>query len=186
MLRAGWLLVAALALAACDEGDDPTGYERGPMIVGSAQGSSITRPVGSVFTDGIQVLTLGGDEPGKLTKVEVVGDGGVELVGAKVLPPPRELAAVQFLEGWPPQGTGDVDLGAAVPAIGAEVGTAAENPQGWELLLGLRVVEEGRWTRRAIRVTYTVGDKTYRVDLPTELVVCTSEKYEVEGRCPAG
>ena len=181
-LRLGLPLCMTLALGVLVACNEP---QAGPMVVGSEQGSALTRPVGTELTEGVQVLWLEGDEPGTLKKVELVGgEEGVQLIGAEVLPPPRKAGAIQFLVGWPPQQTQEIDLSTAVPAEGARIGTESESEEGWELLLGLRVVKDGFWHRRFIRVTYQVGDDEYRVDLPTTLTLCTTEKYEVDGHCP--
>ena len=154
------------------------------MIANDPQGSSLTRPVGTRFTEGIQVLELGGDKPGTIDRVEFVGDQAVKLLGAWVLPPSRAIGAVQFLQDWPPKADFGVDLSRAVPAEGTRISPQSEDSASWELLLGVEVTQEGHWTHTAIRVTYEVDGDRYRVDLPTELTVCTDVKFEVDGHCP--
>ncbi|WP_028652750.1 hypothetical protein [Nocardioides halotolerans] len=153
------------------------------MVVGNPQGSSITLPVGKVVTDGVQVLRLSGEYEATIDKVELVGDDGMEFLGAGIAPPPRRSALEQFIFDWPPTKATQFDPATVVPAEGATIGNETDEPMGWELLLGLKVVDEGKHTRTAIRITYTVDGEQYRVDLPTELTVCTGPAYETDGEC---
>jgi hypothetical protein len=155
----------------------------GPMRVGNPAGSSLTAAEGTVFTDGFQQLAMDDGFTGRIDSVELVGDPGVRLLGAMIAPPPRRTALEQIIWSWPPTTAIGFDPSTAVPAEGAEIGSLEDEPMGWELLLGLKVEEPGKHTRRAIRVTYEVGEDLYRVDLPTYLTVCTGPEYETRGRC---
>lgn len=179
------VLLTATSVTGCRDSRGESRPERGgPMVVNNRQGSALTRPLGSKFTEGVQVLFLEGKDAATITSVDLVGDPGIKLLGALVLPPPRALGAFQFLDQWPPEQMDGVDFSTVVPAVGARVGTQAETDEGWELLLGIGVDQEGYLSRRQIRVGYVVDGIDYYVDLPTELAICTDKRFEKNGRCP--
>jgi hypothetical protein len=153
----------------------------GPMQAPYAHGWSATKPVGHVFTDGFETLRTTGDDVAVIESVELVGSRGIEMVGALIAPPPRRYAAEVSIDSWPPVLKKLFDEETLVPAVGAEIGS---DKQGWELLVGLKAVEEGVVFRKGIRVTYTADGDRYEVVLPAELTICTSRDHEVEGHCP--
>lgn len=155
----------------------------GPMRKVSPHGSATTLPVQTVFTDGLEVLQLKGEEDATIEGVELIDSEGFELLGAKLAPPDREAGAIQIIDSWPPVDR-DLDESTLVEAVGQEVTPIAQDPGGWELLIGLRVVEEGHLLRSGIRVLYEVDGEDYVLDIPAEFTVCTDSSYEVDGQCP--
>jgi hypothetical protein len=123
-----------------------------------------------------------------LDDIELIGDDGIELIGAKIAPPPppppRPLASTQLVKRWPPVQKGSFDPSTLVDAVGARIGSSADEPMGWELFIGIRVAEEGMLHRSGIKVIYHIGSSHYATTIPGELMICTSERYEVDGRCP--
>lgn len=152
----------------------------GPMDVPYAHGWSATKPVGHVFTDAFETLRTTGDEVAVIEEVELVGSRGIEMVGALLAPPPRRYGVEVSIDSWPPVLKSLFDEKTLVPAVGAEIGS---DERGWELLVGLKAVEEGVVFRKGIRVTYTVDGDLYEAVLPAELTICTGPAYEVKGRC---
>jgi hypothetical protein len=142
------------------------------MQIAKAHGWAWSVPVNQTFTDGLETLTLSGDMPGIISKVELVGDDALELVGAKIAPPPRRIAFSQVFEKWPPGGKLVFDPATLVDIPGAEVGSEDDSPMGWELLLGIRATQPGVHLRTGIRIYYTVGEKDFVAEIPAELQVC--------------
>jgi hypothetical protein len=172
-------LATVLVAAGC--GGQP-GIDRGPLSNTVAHGWATTMPVGSVFTDGLEVLHLDGHEPAVINSVTMVGDEGIQLVGASLATPERDFGAFQQLKDYPPT---NQKLGELIPAAGASITPFAQDKIGWELLLGIKVVDDGYHVRDGIVIEYTVAGEDYRVFDPAQLVVCTSEAfYSGRKRCP--
>ncbi|MFC6286146.1 hypothetical protein ACFP3Q_07230 [Nocardioides sp. GCM10027113] len=153
------------------------------MSVPDEHGYAITLPAGTTFTDGYEILKLAGDEPAVIEDVTIAGDDGLELVGALLAPPPRLNAAVQLMRSWPPRDEA-LDEDSFVEAVGARIEPLSRAPMGYELLLGLRVADEGYLVRESVTVTYRVGETVYEVDFPASIAVCTDAGLEIRGRCP--
>lgn len=184
-LRRRWLpvvtaVLVAGAAASCGGSVD----DGGPMVPGNAHGYGFVTKVGDTFTDGFEILRLGGESEAKIEKVEIEGDAGLKLLGAKVVGPDRSIAAIQYFADWP---ASDPDLQGAtiVDAKGATITPQSQDSMGWELLVGLEVTEPGHLVRDAVLVTYTVGDQTYRVRLPAEIAVCAGPEYTDKEQCPS-
>lgn len=171
--------VSVVLLAGC-------GVDGGPLSQPPEHGWATYASVGATFTDGLEVLYLEGDREAVIRNVELVGNDGLELVGAHLAPPGRKLAAIQRIDGWPPL---DPDLPETRDAIDATITPTRtgdwKQEQGWNLLVGVRVTEAGYLIRDGIRITYEVGGREYERELPAELVVCTSrEMLNRNGDCP--
>lgn len=164
---------------------NPGVRDDGPMVVPNPHGLSYTQPRGKVFTDGLEILWTTGDEVAVIESVELVGSRGIELVGAMVAPPPRAYGSESIIKSWPPVADRLFDASTLVDAVGAEIGPGrGSGGYGWELLVGLKAVEEGVLFRKGIRITYTVDGDRYEAVLPAELTICTGPEHEVRGRCP--
>ncbi|NUS57836.1 MAG: hypothetical protein HOV66_23715 [Streptomycetaceae bacterium] len=128
----------------------------------------------------MEVLRLRGTRPAKITGVSLRGDDGLTLVGVRLVGPDRGLGAVQYSPSWPP--AHDPDFGGARMLPADTVLTpAGAGGAGWELLLGLRADEPGRYERTAVVIDYTVGGRAYTSVRPAELVVCV-QRQPVHGR----
>lgn len=174
-------VAAATAFAVVGGGGRSTD---GPMVLGNPHGWATTGAVGDTFTDGMELLRLGGDQSAVIEDVRLVGDEGLELVGAKLAPPERAIGAVQYFETFPP--TDDPVLDAdLVDAEGTTITPMGEAGETWELLLGIRATREGYLVRTAVEVDYSVGDDEFTAVLPGHLAVCTSPDLERRGDCPA-
>jgi hypothetical protein len=172
-------VAAALVAAGC--AGQPL-VDPGPLSNTVAHGWETTMPVGSVFTDGLEVLHLDGHQPAVINSVTMVGDKGIQLVGASLATPERDFGAFQQLKDYPPTNR---RLGDLIPAEGASITPFAQDKIGWELLLGIKVVDDGYHVRDGIIIEYTVAGHDYRVFDPAQLVVCTSEEfYGGHRRCP--
>jgi hypothetical protein len=156
--------------------------EAGPMSPPNPHGWAITKGVGETFTDGFEVLRLRGDRPAVLDSVALVGSEGLELVGFRLAGPDRSMGAVQLVDNFPPR---DPMLSDVRPANDTTITPVSKSGSiGWELLIGIKVVEEGYHVREGVRVDYTVDGERFSVVHPAQLVVCTSEKYHKRGDCP--
>jgi hypothetical protein len=155
----------------------------GPMDPGNPHGWAVTAPVGHPFTDGMEVLRLTGDQPAVIKDVRLVGNEGLELVGAKLASPERGIGWVQYRAEFPPNNDPvlDVDL---VDVVGARITPLASDNGGWELLLGIRATTDGYLVRTGVEVDYRVGANNYTVLLPAHLAVCTSPAHQRDGGCP--
>jgi hypothetical protein len=160
---------------------NPGVRDDGPIDVPNAHGLAITKPVGKEFTDGLEILRTTGNELAVIESVELVGSRGIEMVGAMIAPPPRAYGAESIINSWPPVRDQLFDEDTLVDAVGAEI---RSDDWGWELLVGVKAVEEGVVFRKGIRITYTVDGDLYEVVLPAELTICTGPEYEVKGSCP--
>jgi hypothetical protein len=155
----------------------------GPVPAGPEHGFSVTRPTGTVLTDGFEVLYVEGEAPAVISDVELVNAEGFRLVGAMVAGADRKFDAVQLVDRWPPVAD-ELDGVELVDAIGATLSPTSENERGWELFLGIEVTGEGLLIRDGVRVDYEVDGHLFTVELPAQLVVCTDASVEVRKQCP--
>ena len=175
-----FLTVAILAWAtACgNNSGNPGGASSqrapgGPLERPQPHGWAVGVTVGEPFTDGLEILRLGGKDPAVIDDVRLRSDDGLTLVGVKLVGPGRALGAVQFARSWPP--TSDRDLREEkLRPISEQLIPLQAAPAGWELLLGLRADKPGVLRRTAIEIDYTVGGTKYTVVRPAELVVCAA------------
>ncbi|WP_205473235.1 hypothetical protein [Nocardioides sp. SYSU D00038] len=75
------------------------------------------------------------------------------------------------------------DVDDVVDAEGASI-RSDPTGLGWELLVGMRVTEEGVLHRDSITIDYTVDDEAYSVTIPYQVTICTGPEFEVDGSCP--
>jgi hypothetical protein len=116
----------------------------------------------------LEVLRLEGSSSATIETVELVGAPQIQLLGAVLLPPGRELGSIQVVYRWPPRDR-DIQESDLIPAEGA---TIDGNKAGWELFLGLRVEEVGQADRAGVKVEYTVDGERFATVLPAFLRVC--------------
>jgi hypothetical protein len=175
--------VAAVALAIVASGcTDRPPFDSEPLSNANPHGWATTMPVGSVFTDGFEVLHLDGHEPAVIKSVTMVGDPGIELVGASIATTERDIGSIQQLKGYPPS---NPHIPRIIPAAGASITPFAQDEIGWELLLGIKIVDDGYLVRDGIIIEYSVGGEDRRAFDPAQLVVCTSSAYyRGHSRCP--
>jgi hypothetical protein len=166
-------LMAMLSLLLSGCGDRPL-FDSWPLTKGPPHGWTTTMPVGSVFTDGLEVLQLGGHEPAVITSISLVGNAGLQLVGASLATPERDVGSIQQLKGYPPR---NPHIPRIIPAVGATITPRAQDHIGWELLLGIKVTREGYLSRDGIVIEYSVAGRDYRTFEPAQLAVCTSSDY---------
>lgn len=176
LLRALTAIASVCMLLSCsgEVPDSPRDLPRdGPMAVPEEHGTLARGPMGTRFTDGFDVLYLGGEETARIISVESVGEHeGLEFEGALIAGPDRRFGAFSQLEGFPPV---EPRLGDVIEAAGAEIRPASQtrNEIGYELLLGYEVSNPSQvWYRTEIRVTYEVGDTEYLYVSPSQLVYC--------------
>ena len=181
LLAATALAVVAAALGVAAFADTDSRTDGGPLRAPNPHGWSTSNSVGDVFTDGMEVLHLEGNREAVIEDVRLVGDDGLELVGAKVAGQDRAIGFIQYNADFPP--VNDPDLGdpVLIDAIGA---TVTPYSGGWELLLGIKATKEGFLVREGVEIDYRVGGEEYTVFREAWLGVCTSPRYEVDGDCP--
>lgn len=135
----------------------------------------IREPAETIFIDRLEILRLEGRDPAVLLHVESVGgDGAFRYLGAMIAGPDRKLAAVTYLEGFPPD---DGSLGEIRPAIGAQIRPVTETTggKGYELLIGYEVEDDTKVAlRTGIVVTYRVGAREYVWRSPARLLYCSA------------
>jgi hypothetical protein len=140
----------------------------------------VREPVGKQFTDGFEVLDLGGEEPAVIRAVASVGgDGVIEQLGALLAGPDRKYAAEQLLTGYPPR---QPRLGALQDAVGATIQPRDDTRDrlGYELLVGYRSTSDEIGIRTEIVVDYEVDGVLYRRRFPATLVYCPPRLAEQE------
>lgn len=173
-------LFAVAAIARCTAGGAPAG---GPLVAPPPHGFAMSKPVGFVFTDGVETLELSGRKPAVLKKVEVVGNPALRIVGVALVKPGRKVGTIQEIDGWPPRDQYLRPSDVINPGIGATFTPKRQNPQtqSYELLVGMRVAKPGYLVRDGLRITNEVDGKTYQRLFPAQLVVCTARKFEKPG-----
>jgi hypothetical protein len=160
-------VVATAALVGCSGGPPP----EGPLMKPNRHAWAMSVEPGQAFTDGVETLELPGSVDGVLHSVELVGDEAIDLVGVKLVKPGRKWASIQSA-GWPIHDP-DIKPHEVVPAEGATFTPRGKDPQGWELLIGLKVDEPGYFVRKGVVVHYSVGGEDYRQFYPAVLAICT-------------
>jgi hypothetical protein len=166
-VRAAAAVLAAAALAGCSGGAP----EEGPLRKPNPHAWAMSVEPGEAFTDGVESLQLPGNVDGVLRGIELVGDEAIDLVGVKLVKPGRKWASIQSA-GWPVDDP-DIKPHEVVPAEGATFTPRGKDPQGWELLIGMKVDEPGYFVRKGVVVHYSVGGEDYRQYFPAVLAICT-------------
>jgi hypothetical protein len=169
-------LLVAGGLAGYRAIESRTVSEDGPVKLPFPHGWSMAAPVGHAFTDGLDTVWVTGNESIRVTGILIEGDEAIELTGALMVPeiPPPHGGIREYFRNFPPK-----RQPAAVPLVGATI--APTGSPGFELLLGIRANETGRFHRGAVVIEYTVGATRHRARLPAELVVCG---YQPPGPAP--
>lgn len=196
MKRAGaWvaIIVMLATQAACVSEEDPAqtqdGGEEparthdtaaiGPLQVPPAHGWAISAVAGEPFTDGYELLRLGGDQPATITRVRITGEAGLTLTGSLVAVHPPTQGITQYFPDFPPAD----DAGALTELVGATIEPAGDGEGVREIYLGIEAKAPGTYTRRTIELDYEVGGEDFRVALPAELTVCAVAKGEPRPKC---
>jgi hypothetical protein len=143
-----------------------------------AHGWSVNVAPGHDFTDGFEVIRLPGKDDAVITAVRLVGDKELQLVGAGLLPPDRGFGSFQYASSWPPQpgdpGLFDGRLPKLLP-LGTPITPVADDPAGWELVMGLRADQPGRFLREGIEIDYTIDGEEFTAFRPAKLAVCATQ-----------
>ncbi len=171
------MAVAAL-MATLVVGCSPQIPQGTALLTPGDHGWETQQKVGGVFTDGFETLDVV-SEPVQVIDVRFEGgEPGLELIGYEIVPPPRAYASIQLLPGFPPKSR---DL----PRARIQPGGVLDDthPQGYQLLLGIKVVQPGRWVRTGVTIHYRSGGGEYVQTLPAELIVCTREFWKPDNRC---
>jgi hypothetical protein len=125
-----------------------------------------------------------GDEPARITKIEVDADEGLKTLGFKLVLPGRKYGGIQRMYGWPPRYK-DLDQDLVTDVEGTLIRTRKQtNNWSYELLIGQRVDQEGYFVRDGLWITYEVNGQKYRQYFPATLTVCAGEKYRGMRDCP--
>jgi hypothetical protein len=179
-VRAAAAVLAATALAGCASGPPP----EGPLQKPNRHAWAMSVAPGEAFTDGVETLELPGNADGVLHGIELVGDEAIDLVGVKLVKPGRKWASIQSAD-WPIDDP-DIKPGEIVPAEDATFTPHGKDPQGWELLIGMKVDEPGYFVRKGVVVHYSVGGEDYRQYFPAVLAICTDGTPREKCRTPKG
>lgn len=179
--------VLALSAGACGGSGDPGSARTygGPLeSPGWRQGDALTmvlrpeRPGGRAAA-GMAVVTNRGREPATIERIAPVEPSrNLRVVAAYTADARRDFWASDQ-NSWPPP-PGDYQAGSLRPARGREVPPvgAPGHELGLELLLVIDLPRRGRYTFRAVRVDYRVGERRYRVDVPTSYAICTPRRLK--------
>jgi hypothetical protein len=145
-------------------------------------GYQMTLPVGQRFTDGGETLDVVGDRPVVLESVELVDGDGLRVLGFMTAGPERN-GTFDYLPSYPPvDPLGNLTGEMMKPGPGTELAPGVAG--GWELLLGLQVMDEGPLWREAIRINYTVDGEKFFTVFPAQISLCTEIGQKGrEGRC---
>lgn len=161
------LAVAGVAVAAASTGP-PAG---GPVDVGRPSGVVIRSfPGGSTITFGVSALASTSDTD------------AIELVSVEPLlgrPAPDVAGAATLDTVTPPGPVGSFDVRAGLPQAGHEAVAGHTVPAGSSeavrIALPLVVPEEGAAVLDGFAITYRVGERLYREQSSTMLVLCPAE-----------
>jgi hypothetical protein len=137
-------------------------------------------PGGGVVSDGFEVLELaGGHSPVTITSVRLVGARNVQLIGARLSGPHREVYQFAGDRGFP-----SVDGKGSRPAIGT---TITEAKRGWGLIVGLRVGSSGFPMIVGVEVRYSVdrgvNHQVYRQVFRGGVIFCADDPPSHPGHC---
>lgn len=128
--------------------------------------------VGHTFTDGFEVLNLGGKSKAVIDSVKVLpADSGLKVVGVRLANPTRK-DGVQVTWNWPPRDP-HLEQSTIGPGLGATITPYSHDKNTWELLVGIKVTRPGYLVRRELEVDYHIGDQHYSYVDPATVAVCT-------------
>lgn len=185
----GRLALLALALALPLAGCASLGLAStdGPILTPPDHGYGGMRvAVGEPVTDYFELLVNQGDEPVRITSVELI-DTPPQLRLVDALIGGDRTGNLQFEPQFPPTHPA---VGPLVPAEGAVLEPEAVQKEqgqaftGYVLVMGLEVTEPGTWVRGGYRVRYEVDGRPYRLDVVAEVTLCTDDFLEADGSCP--
>jgi hypothetical protein len=178
------VLVAGAAAVAVTSEEGPPRLKPGPMTKPQPHVWGMVIAPGKPFTDGLEEIVVRGDEPAKITKIEVDADEGLKTLGFKLVLPGRKYGGIQRMYGWPPRYK-DLDQSLVTDVEGTQIRTLKQtNNDSYELLIGHRVDQEGYFVRDGFWITYEVDGQRYRQYFPAVLTVCAGEKYKGMRDCP--
>ncbi len=144
-----------------------------------AFGSRTCKAVGTVFTEGLLVLsnTSAPDADVTLESVEQEIDGGsLEPLGVVIAGPDRRFVGTQFAVDFPPTKKMFGEM-SAVSGFHIPAGGWGER-RGAEVLFGYRVVSEGQAKRQLVDVNYTVDGEAQSVTYRAKLAVRTPSEAD--------
>ena len=176
-VRGAALAILMVALATACTPSQPrssnpsTGAAQGPLLGVPPHGWSARVGAGTGFTDGFEVIIRPDNESVIIQAISLDADPELELLGAALLPPGRELGSVQFVDSWPPTTDPELDSTRSMP-LPAQIDSVPGEKQGWELLIGMRANESGRFLRRGFWIDYTLDGRDYRDYWPAMLAIC--------------
>ncbi|MEV6816412.1 hypothetical protein [Micromonospora sp. NPDC051296] len=138
------------------------------------------KDVGTVFTDGLNLVTVSDGARGalRLVSAKPLMDGGGTLrvlgvlarVNPDMLPPGHTTGWFQDSPGFPPSrhdDAGGVDVKSLV------VRPPATGEDRWiEIQIGYEVIAEGRSARRGVELIYEYEGETKRAFIPSYLAIC--------------
>lgn len=162
--------------------------ERGdfPLRGGENNGMSMSADVGYEFTTGHVVFDNVGDRPLRILRVKPEMSGqGLRYLGAMVAGEDRSAGLISSIPGSPPKDRRLGEISRLSSARLADSKTLRQNGRritDHELLMGYRVVREGRTVVRGVTIVYTDGGTERQITLPTTLTVCVPDTAE---RCKA-
>lgn len=173
------LLAFSLAgISACASGPP----EGGPIDeIGPHGWGGIITEVNAPFTDEFEQLIVR-DARATIVSVELLETSpAVEIIGVMLAGQDRvKTSQIEYV--YPPV---DPELGTLRPAIGAVLEPQeGSNTRSYELLIGMRVTEEGKFFRPGLVITYESEGKTYKRTSRGEITICTPKAVEKDGTCP--
>lgn len=180
--------LAAVAMAVTGTGPQsaPTISSDGPLRASTEHGIVAEGQTGSVFTDGFEVLQLGGAQEATIVKVESIGGSETfRHLGSQLAGPDRKIAASSYIKGFPPA---DDTLGELTQAEGAVIVPVAETRRsmGYELLVGYEILDDTQIGYRAgLRITYRVGDEEFVWESPARMLYCPVPQKSADCRAEA-
>jgi len=192
--RRVWIPIVAAALVVI-VGAAVLYHRRGPRPAGpelarqdGAYGWSASFAVGTIFTDGLNLITVTDQAAGPLTLISatpLAPNGTLKVLGERVrvvpdmLPKGYQTGWFQQVDGFPPT-TGDAVGG--VPVKGLVVQPSKPGEDRWiEIEIGYQVTGAGRSTRAGVELLYTYDGQTRRAVIPSQLTICAPAKIA----CPA-
>jgi hypothetical protein len=146
-------------------------------------GWKMSQNVGHVFTNGVYALS--NESAVDLTLVEirpVMGVGtGLRYLGVKLAGSRRRIGSVQYIPQYPPR-----DVARFGPMLDV-AGTRMKplSPTGdnmFEVMLGFKVVGEGRSSVKGMTITYDQGGHRYTQFVKSTLAVCAPK--DDQAPCP--
>lgn len=161
---------ALLVLAGCTDSDGngpaEARIENGPLEESLPHAWWRASTAGEVFSDGLEVLILRGDETAVIDDVRVEGgEESARFLGARLGLPGRPDDFNKDMAAFPPRAVPTQDQ---APAVGAEIVPG----QTYMLILGYEITADVASNRESIIVDYTIKDTAYTDEFPARLAFC--------------